>query len=99
MSTAPMVSTSTDTAENVVVSIISSESKLRVTINISAVALTAALLAILLSVLVLALQLKKQCHKLKPKSGKNELPTMEFTNPVYTSPVYNPSQSEEKDDM
>ena len=34
MSTTPMVSTSTDTAENVVVPIVSNESKLRVTINI-----------------------------------------------------------------
>ena len=79
---------------------------------LSAASLATSLVAILTSGLVLALllQVKKEVQsiKLKAKSVKNELPKMEeFTthiNPTrtfhtYTSPIYNPYFSEEKDDL
>ena len=78
------------------------------TIILSAASLAPSLVSVLISLLVLALQLKKQGSKLKPKSVKNELPKMgEFTthiNPTrtfhtYTSPIYNPYFSEDKDDI
>ena len=76
----------------------------------TAASLATSLVAIITSGLVLALllQIKKEISKLKPKLVKNELPKMEeFTthvNPTrtfhtYTSPIYNPYFSEEKDDL
>ena len=76
-------------------------------IILSAASLATSLVAII-SVLVLALQLKKEIHQLKLKSIKNKLPKMEeFTTHIsptrtfhtYTSPIYNPYFSEEKDDL
>ena len=81
------------------------EYKLTMVIILSASSLATSLVAILVSMLVLALLLKKEKSKLKPKSGKKELPKMEeFTTRIkifhtYTSPIYNPYFSEEKDDM
>ena len=100
----------TTTEGKAVVMVIKSESKL--SIILSAASLATSLVAIITSGLVLALllQVKKEFRssKLKQKSIKNELPKMEeFTthiNPTrtfhtYTSPIYNPYFSEDKDDL
>ena len=96
----------TVTEGKVVIQVIN-ESKLTMVIILSASSLAASLMAVLISVLVLAshVQLKKEVSNSKPKSGKKEHPKMEeFTTRIntfhtYTSPIYNPYFSEEKDDM